>query len=203
MSLPARVTGGGIALRRGTLSVLIVVLLTGCVTYSAVRYSPMAETVALLREHRPVKVNVGHFTMRNPRGASIDCRLGAPIQTPDDEPFEDFVRKAFVAELVMAEVYSEGAPVTLTGVLEEFDFSSVDGLWRITLALASSNSRQLTVTEVYDYGFHYLGDVACRQTAHALTPAVQDLVHKVVQHPDFAGLLTSPSQTDPGGSKTK
>ena len=82
----------------------------------------MAETVALLREHRPAKVNVGHFTMRNPRGASIDCRLGAPIQTPDDEPFEDFVRKAFVAELVMAEVYSEAAPVTLTGVLEEFDF---------------------------------------------------------------------------------
>jgi hypothetical protein len=31
-------------MRRARLSVLIVVLLTGCSTYSAVRYSPMAET---------------------------------------------------------------------------------------------------------------------------------------------------------------
>jgi len=169
--------------------VLIASLIVGCGTYSAVRYSPMAETVAMLRQHRNTPVNVGHFTMRNPRGASIDCRMAGPVQTPDDEPIEDFVRKALVAELVMAEVYSQAAPVTLTGSLEEFDFSSMKGHWRMTLVLTSSNGRHLTSTEDYDYGGHFIGDVACRQTAHAMTPAVQNLVRKTVQHPDFAGLL--------------
>jgi hypothetical protein len=37
---------------RVLLAVPIVMLLTGCATYSAVRYAPMAETVATLREHR-------------------------------------------------------------------------------------------------------------------------------------------------------
>jgi len=87
-------------------------------------------------------------------------------QTPDDEPFEEFVRKAFVAELVMAQLYSPTAPVTLTGVLDEFDFSTTEGRWKITLVLSSSNGQELTVAETYDYGFHFIGEVACRQTAH-------------------------------------
>jgi hypothetical protein len=182
---------------------LIGPLLLGCSTYSAVRYSPMAETVAMLRTHRGTQVNVGRFTARNPRGASIVCRLGAPIQTPDDEPFEEFVRKAFVAELLLAELYAPTAPVALTGVLDEFDFSTTEGRWKITLVLSSSNGQELTVTETYDYGFHFMGDVACRQTAHALTPAIQNLVRSAVQHPDFAGLLTPTPQTDPRGPKGK
>src|SRR5688572_5351794 len=103
------------AVPRGYLIALLAALLMGCSTYSAVRYSPMAETVSLLRAHRGTHVNVGPFTMRDPRGGSIVCRLGAPIQTPDDEPFEEFIRKAFVSELLMAELYSPTAPLTLTG----------------------------------------------------------------------------------------
>jgi hypothetical protein len=76
--------------------------------------------------------------------------------------------------------------------LEEFDFSSMKGRWKITLVLTSSNGGHLTATEDYDYGGHFIGDVACQQTAHALTPAVQDLVRNAVQHPDFPGLLTDP-----------
>jgi hypothetical protein len=170
---------------------LITPALIGCATYSAVRYSPMAETVAMLRQHRDTPVNVGPFTMRNPRGASIDCRWAGPIQTPDDERIEDYVRKAFVDELVMAEVYSKTAPVTLTGSLEEFDFSSMEGHWRMTLVLTSSNGRQLTATEDYNYGSHFIGEIACRQTAHAMTPAVQDLIRNAVQHPDFPALLSA------------
>jgi hypothetical protein len=52
-------------------------------------------------------------------------------------------------------------------------------------------------------GFEFSGDLACRRAAHALTPAIQDLVRKTVQHPDFAGLLTPLSQTDSGDSKAK
>jgi hypothetical protein len=181
------------------LFILSGLLLTGCSTYSAVRYSAMAETVAMLREYRPTKVSVGRFTMQKPRGASIDCRMVGPIQTPDDEPFEEFVRKAFISELIMAEVYAPAAPVTLTGYLDHFDFSSTDGRWDISLVLTSSNGRQLSAREEYKYEKHFVGEVACRQTAHALTPAIQDLVRKTVQHPDFAGLL----QTDPAGAKTK
>jgi hypothetical protein len=175
------------------LVVLIVPFMIGCTTYSAVRYAPMAETVAILRQHRSTPVNVGAFTMKNPRGASIDCRGAGPVQTPDDEPIEEYVRKALVSELIMAEMYSQTAPVTLTGFLEEFDFSSMKGRWKMTLVVTSSHGRQVTVSEDYDYDFHFIGDVACRQTAHAMTPAVQNLIRTLVQHPGFPALL-SPGQ---------
>jgi len=170
--------------------VVVTPFMIGCATYSAVRYASMAETVATLRQYRATPVNVGAFTMKNSRGASIDCRGAGPVQTPDDEPIEEYVRKALVSELIMAEVYSQTAPVTLTGFLEEFDFSSMKGRWKITLVVTSSNGRQVTVPEDYDYDFHFTGDVACRQTAHAMTPAVQNVIRTLVQHPGFPALLS-------------
>jgi hypothetical protein len=174
--------------RAASLLALITLLLTGCsMTFSAIRYSPMADTVAILRGYRQTQVNVGRFTMQEPRASTI-CRQAGPIRTQDVEPFEEFVRKAFVAELLMAEVYSSAAPVTLTGHLNHFDFSSFEGRWAISLVLTSTNGRQIIVEELYNYETYFAGEISCRKTAEALTPAVQDLVHNAVRHPDFAGL---------------
>lgn len=169
---------------------------SGCSTYAASRYTISADTVSALRAYRGQTVSVGPFTAAAEPGRSeINCRGVGPIKTPDGEPFEEFIRKALVAELTIAEVYAPTAPITLTGRLDSIDFSSgtfptaAGAAWMIRLAVASSNGRTLSVSEDYKFASSYLGDVACNQTAHALMPAVQNLVGKVVRDPGFAELL--------------
>jgi hypothetical protein len=71
------------------------------------------------------------------------------------------------------------------------DFSSglTDAAWKIGLTLVSSNGRSLAVAEEYKFASSWYGETGCNQTAHALMPAVQNVIRKIVQHPDFAGLI--------------
>jgi hypothetical protein len=118
------------------------------------------------------------------------CRGVGPIKTPDGETFEHFVRKALVDELTIAEIYSSDAPITITGRLDAIDFSSgVGAAWNIALTITSSNGQTLSVSEDYKYTSSYYGETACNQTAHALMPAVQNAVGKVIRHPNFPALL--------------
>jgi len=57
------------------------------------------------------------------------------------------------------------------------------------LTVTSSNGQSLSVSEEYKYASSYYGETACNQTAQALMPAVQNVVGKVVRHPNFPALL--------------
>lgn len=175
------------------LSVALLVSLTviGCSTYAASSYSVTAESVAALRTFRGQPVAVGAFTARLPGKTAITCRGLGPVRTPDGEPFEEFIRKALVAELTVAEIYAASAPIVLTGRLESIDFSSDfrDAFWDIALTLRSTNGKSLAVTEHHVFMSGTFGETACSQTARALMPAVQNLVGTALRHPEFPGLL--------------
>jgi hypothetical protein len=115
--------------------------LAGCSTYTATRYSISADTVTALRAFRPQKVNVGAFTAAEPGRSEIMCRAVGPIRTPDGEAFEAFIRKALVDELQVAEVYAPTAPVTLTGHVEQLDFSSLSGTGLLPILLLTGQDR--------------------------------------------------------------
>lgn len=113
---------------------------------------------------------------------------GGPL--PDGETFQEFVRKALVDELKIAELYAAASRVVLTGRLDAIDFQSgADATWRIKVTLSSSNGKRLSIAEEYGYKSSYYGETACNQTAHGLMPAVQNVVSKVVRHPDFPSLM--------------
>lgn len=180
---------------RVTVVAMILVALTtgGCSTYAASRYSISPETVNALRAFRPQTVAVGPFTAAKPGVSEITCRAVGPIKSPDGEPFEEFIRRAFIAELTIAEIYAATAPVTLTGHLERLDFESgiywSDAAWHLVVTVKSSNGKQLAATEHYAFKASYGGDAACQNTAQALMPAIQNLVGKVVRDPAFPDLL--------------
>src|SRR5229473_2854049 len=97
--------------------------LTGCSsTFAVSRYSISVEHVTALRTMKGAQINVGKFDAKPTDASSITCRVGAQIQTPDREGFSQYVRKAFISELKLAEVYSATAPVTLNGMLDHVDF---------------------------------------------------------------------------------
>ena len=169
---------------------LLLVLLSGCSTYSAHRYSVSTDNVVALRTLSEKTLNVGPFTAAEPGQNQIMCRGVGPIKTPDGEPFSEFVRKALVDELRMANAFSPAAPVTLTGNLDRIDFSSAGGNWNLALTVISSNGKSMTVTEEFKYTSSWYGETACNQTAQALVPAVQNLIGKLVRSPDFTVLVS-------------
>ncbi len=172
-------------------------LSTGCSTYAASRYSSSADNLTPLRELRGEVqgINVGEFKTQGDASSEIMCRALGPIKTPDGESFATYIRKALITELKFAEVYSEKAPVTLSGTLEQLDFSSVDGAWNLQLTVKSSNGRSMTASQRYAFTSSWVAETACNQTAQALMPAVQDLIKQLVTQKKFASLV----RTDANG----
>jgi hypothetical protein len=175
--------------KRLPLLLVLVALSSGCSTYAGSRYSIRADNVTALRNLSGKTINVGAFTGTKPGLSEIMCRGVGPIKTPDGEPFSEFIRKALIDELVIANAFSSTAPVTLTGNLDEIDFSSTSGVWNISLTVKSPNGKSMTVIENYSYTTSFYGETGCNQTAQALMPAVQNLIGNLVRSPEFAGLL--------------
>jgi len=176
-------------MKRG-LILLLLFALSGCSTYAASRYSMSADNIVALRTLNGRTVNIGPFTCSQPGLSEIMCRRVGPIKTPDGEPFSEFIRKALVDELKIANVFSATSPVTLTGNLDQIDFSSNTGNWKLALTVKSSNGRSVAVTEDYSYTTSFYGETACNQTAQAFMPAVQNLVGKIVRSPEFVPLIS-------------
>lgn len=170
---------------------IFIAMASGCSTYSANRYSVSTDNVMAIRSLNGVTVDVGAFSATTPGQTEIMCRGVGPIKTPDGEVFSDFVRKALLDELRMADAYSTSAPVTITGNLDAIDFSSNSGYWNLGLTVTSSNGKSMSVTEDYKYTTSFYGETACNQTAQAFMPAVQNLVGKVVRSPEFMDLVSN------------
>ena len=172
-------------------SIILALFVSGCSTYAANRYSISVDNVTTLKKISGTQLNVGQFTATKPGLTEIMCRGVGPIKTPDGETFENYIRKAFIDELKLSELYSENAPVTLTGNLDNINFSSNSGTWDLSLTIKSSNGKVLSVSETYSFKTSFYGETACNQTAQALMPAVQDLISKIIKHPEFSLLISS------------
>ena len=109
--------------------------------------------------------------------------------------FEAYIQKALADELKVAEIFDDKMPnITLAGVVERLAFSSMRGLtggsWDIGLKVSSSNGKSLAVSEHYEFNSCFTAGTACRQTAEAYLPAVQNLIGKLVMSPEFKGLVS-------------
>jgi len=168
---------------------MVAALCMACSSYTVARYGVSVTNVTALRQTGGQKVNVKPFTATGESKSEITCRAVGPVKTPDERPFEEYIRKALIDELQVSELYSESGPITLTGNLDQIDFSSTSGTWVMSLTLKSSNGRSLTVANNYEYETSFVGEKACALSAQAFGPAVQVLIGKIVYHPDFGPLL--------------
>lgn len=172
------------------LALSVVLLLSGCSTYSTGRYSISTDNVMALRSLNGKTLNVGTFTATNAGQKEIMCRGVGPIKTPDGEPFAEFIRKAFLDELKISNAYSSTSSITITGNLDAIDFSSANGTWNLLLSVKSTNGKSMLVSESYPFTTSFVGETACNQTAQAFMPAVQNLVGKVVRSNEFTTLVS-------------
>lgn len=172
--------------------VVTAVALSACSTYMPQRYGISADNNVALKAIDAGNINVGAF--KGPANFDNHCRAAGPISPPDNMSFEAYIQKALADELKVAGKFNEKAPnVTLSGVLEKLAFSSQTGLtggtWDLGLRVHSTNGKSTYVSEHYTFNSGFAADTACKQTAEAYFPAVQNLIGKLVTSPDFKGLV--------------
>jgi hypothetical protein len=174
-------------------SIAILLAFAACsVSFQAAPYSVAPENLPTLGQLHPKTASVGAFTSTHPAQSEVGCRGTGHLKTPGGELYTDYIRGAVIAELRAASVYADtGGSVTLTANVDSIDASSWKGYWDIAMTMHSSNGRSLRETE--RFLFRYTpgtADADCDATAKAFTPAVQALLTKLFNDPEFATLMT-------------
>jgi hypothetical protein len=172
--------------------IILAASLAGCSSFTPPRYSISADNNVALKEIGVGHINVGDF--QGPAKFDNFCRGAGPIAPPDKMSFHAYVQKALADELKVAGLYDDKTPkVTLTGKVNALEFSSSRGLtggsWNISLTLTSSNGQSMSMKEYYEFESGFVADTACKQTAEAFMPTVQNLISKIVRSPEFKKLV--------------
>ena len=167
--------------------------LAACETMTPATYANYADNSVALRTYMNAKVVVA--SVEDESRFDPGCRLVGPIEASGKRTVPQFVIDSFNEELKFANMYSadqDAAKLKLT--LVEASFSSLSGLtsgwWDFTIRLDNAaNNRSLTANAKYEFQSGFNAAVACQNTAQALTPAVQRLIHQAVSDPGFRGLI--------------
>jgi hypothetical protein len=167
-------------------------LVAGCSTFTTPRYAINADTNVALKTLGQSGLGVGPFT--GPPAFDATCRAAGPLAPPDGLSHTGYIKKALEDEFKVAGIYAAENPrISISGTVNKLEFSSAraitGGSWDIDLTLSSSNGKTLHVAEHYEFESGYAAITACKQTAEAYFPAVQDLIAKAVRSSEFTALV--------------
>lgn len=167
--------------------------LSACQSFSPQRYTAVPDNTLVLRSLSAGKVKVNPFSLTTTFDAS--CRGGTNIDPPVNMTYQSYLQTALADELKVAGLYDEKNPnVVLSGSIDRLAFSSTksltNGEWTIGLKVSSSNGMSAYVSEIYQFESAFEGGSACRRTAEAFLPTVQELIAKLVRTTEFRALLT-------------
>ncbi|UUZ72017.1 hypothetical protein LP415_25900 [Polaromonas sp. P1(28)-8] len=166
--------------------------LSGCQSYSPQRYTAMPDNTPILKALSAGAIKVAPFVLSTAVDAS--CRGVGDITPPVNMSFEGYLQTALADEIKVAGLYDEKNPkVVLSGRIDRLNFSSSKGLtngeWNIGLKITSSNGKSMYVSESYQFESAFEGGTACRRTAEAFLPAVQNVITKIFRSTEFRPLL--------------
>ncbi|RJF88720.1 hypothetical protein D3874_18435 [Oleomonas cavernae] len=119
------------------------------------------------------------------------CRMVGPIKVSGNRTLATFIRDSFNDELKFAGVFDDTqTKPALNAALTRAAFSSSAGLtsgwWDLAWTLTNpTNGKSLSATIKYDFSTNFVGEIACKNVAEALVPAVQLLINKTVTSPEF------------------
>ena len=175
---------------RAILITIVAIAMSACSSYMAPRYGVSTDNVLFLKQYArtsSVKVKVNEFTASKDVKQEIMCRLAGPVRPSAGTTFQEYIREALVNELLLAEAYSTDADITIDGVLESIDFdtSGENAEWFIKLKLSSNGFNTFTIDHEADFSTTWAAERACAEIAYSLVPAVQDLIEKIINHPEF------------------
>jgi hypothetical protein len=176
-----------------TLAIASATLLAGCETTSTRPYETSTDNVIAYQsafKASGAKVKLGTFTTSENVDTSPTCRMMGALEVLPGKTPVDFIASAFKDELFEAGVYDGASDMVINGNINELKFNSFGtGKWTINMNVSSSAMPDgYDVSTEYSFKTSYSAIRACQNVVDAFTPAVQDLLGKVVASPDFAKL---------------
>jgi len=173
------------------LFVLLPLILSACSTFEISRYSVSEYTNKAIISRGIRDVNIGSFT--GYAFFNAGCRLEGPVAASDDMTFSTYIQHAFIAEFITASAYNPSSPITITGRVNKLKFTpstvNTTGSWDIAISLYSSNGQKYSFTEHYVFPSDTNSATACTKTADAFVSAMQSMIAKIVDTPDFMLLV--------------
>jgi hypothetical protein len=163
-------------------------------TYKTPQYMVSADNTAELIKLGVSNINVGAFTKTVE--FDNDCGITAgSVVMPDKLSFEDYIRRGLIEELKTAGMFDDNAPkITLTGTVDQLSFFSrrylYTSTWYIGLQINSSNGQSVHVTDQYNFVADTGSASDCQKIANSYLPAVQKILGKVIDAPEFQSLVT-------------
>lgn len=177
------------------IATIAAIALSACTSMTSPRYSMSADNNVTLRKIEGASVAVVQQIDNSKLDAG--CRMVGPIAPTDNRTISQFIADSFNDEFKFAQIHggtSPKAPLVMT--LDKAAFSSTSGWWDLSVTLRhQQNGSSVTASSRYDFKTAFDGAVACNNSALALTPAVQDLIQKIVTQRAFRRMVT------PGGQE--
>lgn len=136
-------------------------------------------------------INISKFSATNEGESKVMCRLATPVGTPDGMTFAKYIEDALATELEMGNMIDPKSKITVTGNLDSVYGSTVLGnaYWEFKMKITSSNGKSFDIASRYDYESSFTAYSACSEMQRSYLPAVQELVNKIVTHPQFRELI--------------
>ena len=167
-------------------------LLAGCETTNSIPYQVSTDNIMNMRANVDPDntVRVDEFDTANEVDPSPTCRLMGPVKVAPGKTMAKYIEESFEKELYHSQLLDLKSPVIIKGTLEKMDFSSVSpASWDISLRLQSSNGSTLIVSNNYGFDTSFSAYGACQNVADAFGGAVQALLGKAIDNPDFVSLF--------------
>ncbi len=127
-----------------------------------------------------------------------NCRDTGPLSLPEFLPQEEYIRRAFNAELDAAQRYGDDAgSMVLKGALTDLAFSTQLGSahWKIGLRVEMPDGRAVTANVNERFSSAFSGNSACPYAEDAFPDVVQKLIESVMTTPEFQAILSAPVPT--------
>lgn len=122
----------------------------------------------------------------------VMCRLANNVEMTDGRSFEGYIQNALIEELKMAGAYAEDSNIMIKGHLNDTDVSSgvTDAHWTLNLTVSNNAGKSFTVSHKREYSASFIGGIACgSDMPKSFMPTVQELIGKIVTHPQFKNLF--------------
>jgi HAMP domain-containing protein len=191
LSLFIFTTRGNMKTKLLFISILSMLLLTGCMTHTVTAYSPSFDNINHLQSLKKANqtISLGNFTATVPNQRSIACRAEGMETLPNNQTYEQYIQNALQNELSSVGLLSNKSRVVLNGNLDKVDFDSVNGRWIIQMTFNSNVNDAFTVSSTAGFDTSFIADMACEEVAKSFAPAVQTFLDKLYADPNFKNLL--------------
>jgi hypothetical protein len=175
---------------------LVALGVSGCVSYPVPRYTSSVKNVfALKTVMSSAKVNVGTFTQATvgaDRLASTrTCGKNGPLESDSGADAANYLREAFISELMLAGGYDPQSKTTISGRLDDLTITANARQVTARLTLVSTTGGTLSVARSWNPPVIFGGTEPCVVVAQSFVGGAQDLISDAVNNPSFATLVTT------------